>query len=195
MSKVNLPSSSSRTAPSSRIDMMAGNAGEPRPRRRFRAEHADLGAVDRAFHPGLALLHMLVGAGDGAVGRLVERAGRMQMIADRASGALREHGAALVEQRFRLLVAADLAPQMVELAGHAEELDAQRIDVAGADRKMLVAPEGGRQRFDLEMAEIFQNVAAAAPDMTEIEEQRTLGIALARCLADPLEESRSGSAR
>ena len=137
---------------------------------------------------GSQLLHMRIGGGDRAVGRLVDRAGRMQMIADRAFGALREHRAALVEQRLRLLVAADLAPEVVEFSGHAEELDAERIDVAGADRKMLVAPEGGRQRFDLEVAEIFQDVAAAAADMAEIEEERAFRIAFARRLADALEE-------
>ena len=113
------------------------------------------------------------------IGRLVDAAGRMQVVADRAARALREHGAAFVEERLRLLVAADLAPQVVELAGHAEERDAERIDVAGADREMLVAPEGGRQRFDLEVGEIFEDVAAAAADMTEIEEERHLRIVLA----------------
>ena len=53
------------------------------------------------------------------------------MIADRALGALREHRAALVEQGVGLLVAADLAPEVVELAGHAEELDAKRSRRSG----------------------------------------------------------------
>ena len=68
------------------------------------------------------------------------RAGRMQMIADRAARALREHRAAFVDERLRLLVAADLAPEMVELAGHAEELDAERVDIAGADAENARSP-------------------------------------------------------
>ena len=109
-------------------------------------------------------------------------------------GALREHRAALVEERLRLLVAADLAPEVVELSGHAEERDAERVDVAGAHRKVLVAPEGGRQRLDLEVREVFEDVAPAAADMAEIEEERHLRVVLADGAADPIEEVRSGSA-
>ena len=76
----------------------------------------------------------------------------------------------------------------MELAGHAEELGPQRIDIAGADRKMLVAPEGGRQRLDLKVAEIFQDVAAAAAHMPEVEEERPLRIAPPCGLADALEK-------
>ena len=68
----------------------------------------------------------------------------------------------------------------------------KRLDVAGAHRKVLVAPEGGRQRFDLEMRKVFEDVAPAAAHVTEVEEERHLGVVLAHRAADPLEEGDLG---
>ncbi len=155
---------------------------------RFEAQHADLGAVDGALAPGLGSLDHGIGGPIEVVGRLVDLAGRMEVIADRAFCPLRDHGAAFVEQRVGLLVAADFAPEIMEFAGHAEKIYAEFVDIAGADREMLIAPEGGRQRFDLEVAEIFEDVAAAAADMAESEEYPAIGIALERRGTDALEE-------
>src|SRR5581483_1823686 len=131
---------------------------------------------------------MRIRRADRAIGRLVDRAGRVQVVAGRAGGALREHRSALVEERLGRLVAADLAPDMVELPGHAEKGNTERLDVAGADREMLVTPEGGRQGFDLKVRKVLEDVAAAAADVTEIEEERHLGVVPAHGAADSLEE-------
>ena len=109
----------------------------------------------------------------------------MQVIADRAARAVRKHGAHLVHQRLGLLVAADLAPMGVELAGHAEERNAERIDIAGAQREMLVAPAGGRQALKFEVGVIVGIVLAqAAPHVARVEEQRHFRIVLLHGIAD-----------
>src|SRR5262245_24783629 len=112
----------------------------------------------------------------------------MEVIADRAARALRQHDAALVKQRLGFLVSADFAPVIVKLSGHAEVGNAERLEIAGAHREVLVAPAGGRQRLDFEMTEETEHVVPAAPDVTVVEEERSLRIVLPHRLADALIE-------
>src|ERR1700729_716268 len=108
------------------------------------------------------------------------------MVTDRNPRALREHGANLVDQRLRVLVAADLAPMRMELSSHAQKGNAKRIDVPGAEREMLIPPTCGRQALDFQMrVEVRVVGAKSPPHVTRVEEKRHLWVVLADRVPHP----------
>ena len=114
-------------------------------------QDGDLGDLPRAFEIGLELLDARIGRRNRGIGVVVDGAVRVKLVADQAFRAERHHLRGLVFERLRLLEAAELAPARVELAGVADIVEAEEGRVAGARRKVIVAPAAGRQAFELEV--------------------------------------------
>ena len=117
----------------------------------FGRHHGDLGNLARAVEVRFELLDTRVGRRDRGVGVAVDGAVGVELVADEAFGAERNHLRGLVFQGLRMLEAAELAPARVELAGMAHVVEAEEGRVAGARRKMVVAPAAGGQALDLQM--------------------------------------------
>jgi len=75
-----------------------------------------------------------------------------------------------------MLEAAELAPRGVELARHAQEVHPQRGHVFRGHRIMVVSPSAGRERLELQMREVLQQITASGRNVAGVVENRHVGI-------------------
>ncbi len=145
-------------------------------------EDPDVRDAARALAPRLLRLDLGVGLADQRVGPAVHLAGGVALVADGALRAPGEHRGALVAQRVRVLEAAELAPALVELAGHPEVVQSEALDELRAEREVVVAPAARRERLELEVREERKEAARAElrSDVAAVVEDTHRRIELAR---------------
>lgn len=78
----------------------------------------------------------------------------MELVSDAAFGAESEHCVALVFECVWMLVASEFAPGGMELAGHAQVVMGECLDILCGECKVVVAPAARGQRFQLKVGEV-----------------------------------------
>ena len=104
----------------------------------------------------------------------------MELVADAAFRAVGQHRGALVAQRVRMLDPAEFSPGGMEFPGHAEKVQPKVPAVGGRHRVVVVPPAAGRQAFEFEVAEMFQDFRVADRHVAAVVEHRHVGIEFPR---------------
>ena len=165
---------------------------------RLGRQHADLHHRLRPLAPRFLRLDRFVNAADQVVGRGVDLARRVELVADAAPRAQGEHVEALELQGGGVLVGVEVAPARVELAGLADDRHAQRAGVAGGLRQVQVAPPAAWQRLELQVRVRPQRRPRPRADVAGVVEDRAVGAKPADVgggLALPVVDSYRGEAR
>ena len=136
----------------------------------------DIGGASDVSAPGFFLLHLRVGRSDQLIGALVKIAGGMKLVADAAFRPLSQHCGALVTERIRMLESAEFTPRGMEFSSHAEEIEIKFPAIGGRHRIMVIAPAAGRQGFQLQMAEIRQDVTISGGHIAAVVENRHIRV-------------------
>ena len=147
---------------------------------RRRGENRDFGQRLDIVAPRLFLLDLGIGFADQLISALVELAVRVELVADAAFRAVGQHRGALVAQRVRMLDPAEFPPGRMEFPGHAEKVQPEVPAVGGRHRVVVVPPAAGRQAFEFEVAEMFQDFRVADRHVAAVVEHRHVGIEFPR---------------
>ena len=121
---------------------------------RLTRQNTEVENLFRLAAPGLLVAHFAVGFADDLVGRGVEFAIRVELVADAAFCPEGQHCRALIAQGIGMLVPAKLAPCRVEFSAHAEKIERQVVGILGRHGEVVVTPAPGWQRLQFEVADI-----------------------------------------
>src|SRR5689334_16620551 len=99
----------------------------------------------------------------------------MELVADKALGAERDHLGRLELERIGMLETAELTPAGVELAGMGDEVEAKGRSIASARGEVVVAPAARGQALELEVGIGLEALGPLLMDVPAIVEDAGAG--------------------